>query len=510
LSAHECAEGSRQSPPDFPQLSPFQAAVADGSFAADALESLPSGFVVVSDDGVLLYANQTFGTMAGHESKSLVGRRFDELLSRGSAIFYETHFAPSLLLRGALEEISLELLRADGAKIPVFVNATVRPPKENGATQFQMSIFSAKQRRLYEGELLKARREFEEIAEIVRRSADGIVRLSAEGRIESWNNGARQIFGYSVEQSRGHSLHSLFPPEEARELDDALGELRQGLEVYRETVALHQGGRLIDVSLSLTPHIEPPRTLLGFSAIIRDTTARKKTEKALLQSEKLASVGRLASSIAHEINNPLESVTNLLYILALRVQDPETHQFIVTAQEELARVSQIATHTLQFHKQSSNRTKVNLKILVESVLALYRVRLENSSVHAISECKSSASLFCYEGELRQVMVNLIANAYDAMRSGGRLLVRAHGSRNWRTGSYGIRVLVADSGVGMEPQVRQHIFEPFYSTKGIGGTGLGLWITKDLVAKNNGSISLRSTARIGKSGTVFNLFFEAPE
>src|ERR1700743_2798525 len=130
----------------------------------------------------------------------------------------------------------------------------------------------------------------------------------------------------------------------------------------------------------LTPHMEAPGTFLASSAVLRDISNQKRAEKALLQNEKLASVGRLASSIAHEMNNPLEAVTNLLYILATRVEDEETKQFVVTAQEELARVCEIAIHTLRFHKQSTNRAEVDLQVLAESVFALYRARLENSQV----------------------------------------------------------------------------------------------------------------------------------
>lgn len=448
--------------------------------------------------------------MVGRDSTLLAGMTFDELLSRGSAIFYEMHFAPSLLLRGSLDEIAFDLLRPDGTQVPVFVNAAVRPGLNGDSSQLHLTVSNAKQRRLYEAELLRARREFEEVAEIVRRSADGIIRFSAEGIVESWNQGAKQIFGYSFEECKGRSLESLFPADELDHIDEAIRNLRRGVEVYRETLALGRSGRLIDVSISLTPHMEAPGTLVGFSAIIRDTTTRKKAEKALLQSEKLASVGRLASSIAHEINNPLESVTNLLYILASRVEDPETRQFVVTAQEELARVSHIATHTLRFHKQSSNQTEVDLQLLAESVIALYRARLRGSSVTTMAECTGDARLVCYEGELRQIMVNLVANAYDATRAGGKLWIRAHPSRNWRSGLKGIRILVADNGTGMDVDTKARLFEPFFSTKGIGGTGLGLWIAKDLVAKNGGYISVRSTSTPGISGTVVNLFFKYPD
>jgi signal transduction histidine kinase len=273
-----------------------------------------------------------------------------------------------------------------------------------------------------------------------------------------------------------------------------------------ETVGCRQGDALVDVSISMTPHLEAPGIFVGYSAIIRDVTARKLSEKALLQTEKLASVGRLASSIAHEINNPLEAVTNLLYILGKRDTDGETKALIHTAQEELARVSQIATHTLRFHKQSSGRTAVDLRGLFDSVIGLYRARLQNSGITAINDCRGSSLLVCYEGELRQVLINLVANAFDAMRSGGTLTLRCRETALPSSASRGIRITIADTGSGMDAAVTKRLFEPFFSTKGIGGTGLGLWITRDLVVKNHGSIGVRSTTRTGRAGTVISMLF----
>nr|WP_257025837.1 PAS domain S-box protein [Edaphobacter lichenicola] len=503
MSTHERSERSGQSSAELSARETLPIIGLDSSFAANALESLPSGFVVIAENGTFLHANEKFLAMVGRDRGELTGLNLDDLLTRGSVIFYETQFLPSLRLRGSLDEIVLTIRRPDGSQVPAFVNAAVHTDESSKLTRFHLSVFGAGQRRLYESELLRARREFEEVAEIVRRSADGIIRLSTRGQVESWNNGAEQIFGYTAVEGKGRTLQSLFIPDA---MGDTEERLRRGEEVHRETLALHRSGRSIDVSVSLTPHMEAPGTLVGFSAIIRDTTDRKRAEKALLQSEKLASAGRLASSIAHEINNPLESVTNLLYILSSRVADPETLQYVMTAQEELARVSHIATHTLRFHKQSSNRTEVDLQALADSVLSLYRGRLQNSGIVATTDCQTSPPLLCFEGELRQVLVNLVANAYDAMRHGGKLVIRAHRSRNRKIGSEGVRLLVADNGTGMDSDVQGQLFEPFFSTKGIGGTGLGLWITKDLIAKSGGTIAVRSTTRPGRSGTVISLFF----
>ncbi|MBS1814773.1 MAG: PAS domain S-box protein [Acidobacteria bacterium] len=456
-------------------------------------------------DGGLLYANAAFARLCGGDEHSLYQSRFQQLLTPGCAIFYETQFAPSLLLRGTLEEISFDLVRPDGQRVPIFVNATICPGDGPTAQYILLGAFGAKQRRLYEAELLRARRESEQVAEVVRRSSDAIIRLSADAVIESWNNGAQQIFGLSPAEASGKNLRTLFAEESHAHLDASIAELKRGIETISEITAIQKSGHLIDVSISMTPHLEAPGILVGFSAIIRDVTTRKRAERALLQSEKLASVGRLASSIAHEINNPLESVTNLLYILQMQVLDSDTKSLVTMAQEELARVSQIATHTLRFHKQSSGRTAVHLQTLFDSVLGLYRARLINSKIETTNDCMGYPELLCYEGELRQILLNLVANAFDAMRTGGKLVLRSRPAR-LPSGESAIRITVADTGSGMDASTLENLFEPFFSTKGIGGTGLGLWITKDLVAKNGGSIRVRSTTRPGRSGTAITMLF----
>jgi PAS domain S-box-containing protein len=464
---------------------------------------VPCGYLDLASDGQILFANQPLAHLLGIPPGSLIGKNFVNLLSRGSAIFFETQFAPSLLLRRSLNEIAFDLRCSDERLEPVLANALVQR-NEDSSEVIRMALFATRQRRLYEAELLRARRESEQVAEIVRKSSDAIIRCTAEGIIEHWNHGARQIFGHAIEQRLGQAFTVLFASESYANIESALFNLQAGREVELETIGLNSKGESLDVSVSLTPHMEAPGTLVAFSAIIRDITARKRGEKALIQNEKLASVGRLASSIAHEINNPLEAVTNLLYILSSRVTDSETRQFVMTAQEELARVSQITTHTLRFHKQSSGRTEVNLRSMIESVVALYRARLDGSGIDSLIDCPEDFTLSCYEGEVRQILVNLVSNAFDAMRLGGTLNVRVR--RNVAQSGSTVRILVADTGCGISSEGMSRLFEPFFSTKGIGGTGLGLWITKDLVAKNGGTIRIRSSDRLTNSGTVVSLRF----
>jgi PAS domain S-box-containing protein len=501
LPAHERAEGSRAGDDAVPALNVSPAAEF-GCLSAHA----PAGFVVTNPAGRICFANQEFCGLIHADPSDIVGNTFQQLLPPGGKLYYENQLVPMLLLRGSAREISLELVAADGQRTPVFINAVVHRRPEDDAQLVLLSVFEAHQRRLYERELLRARKEFEQMAEVVQRSSDAILRLTPDGTIQTWNTGAEQIFGFLQRDVVGRPMTDLFDSAAAANLHNGFLHLGQGLDVSLEGIGIRKDGKKVELSVNLTPHLDAPGVLVAFSAVIRDITSRKQAERALVQNEKLASVGRLASSIAHEINNPLEAVTNLLYILEFRVEDEENRALVATAQAELARVSHIATHTLRFHKQSSARTVVHLGTLADSVLSLYRARLENSSIEVINDSSGASPLLCFEGELRQVLMNLVSNAFDAMRAGGRLCIRTRDVTLWRSGAAGVRVTIADSGAGMDPETLQRIFEPFFSTKGIGGTGLGLWITKDLVEKNRGTIRFRSSKKMGRSGTVVTLLF----
>lgn len=478
-----------------------------GAQFANLIAHAPVGFVVADPGGRILFANEEFGRLIARDRSNAVGHDFQELLAPGAKIFYENQLVPMLRLRGSIREIALELVQSDGRSTPVFINAVLHGGEEDGAEFVLISVFEAQQRRAYEKELLRARREFEQLAELVRRSSDAILRLSPQGIIESWNTGAEQIFGYYEGDTIGRPIADLLDSAGATHLRAAVVQLGQGIDVRLEAVAFRKDGRRVNLSISLTPHLDAPGILRAFSAVIRDITSQKQAERALLQNEKLASVGRLASSIAHEINNPLEAVTNLLYLLASRVEGEENKALAATAQAELARASHIATHALRFHKQSSARALVDLAGIADSVLSLYHARLENSRISVHMDSSAASPLFCFEGELRQIFMNLVSNAVDAMmRRGGRLSIRIRDVALWVSGEAGIRVTIADTGSGMDPETLRHVFEPFFSTKGIGGTGLGLWITKGLIEKNGGTVRVRSSHKPGRNGTVVTVLF----
>jgi signal transduction histidine kinase len=259
------------------------------------------------------------------------------------------------------------------------------------------------------------------------------------------------------------------------------------------------------------PRRDADGTISGVIVLGVDVTESKRTEQVLLQTEKLAVVGRLASSIAHEINNPLEAVTNLLYLAGHFAKSQETQKYLTMAEIELRRVSVIANRTLRFYRQSEHLRPVTPNELIEATLALYQGRLTNSQVHVHQRHRASRTLLCNEGEILQVLSNLIGNAIDAMHGhGGRLLLRSRVGKDWRTGRPGIVLTVADTGGGMSAETRSQIFEPFFTTKEISGTGLGLWISEEIVKRHRGSLRVRSSMSAQRSGTVFALFVPSDE
>lgn len=243
----------------------------------------------------------------------------------------------------------------------------------------------------------------------------------------------------------------------------------------------------------------------GMAAFFRDVTMRLKTDAQLRQTEKLAATGRMAASIAHEINNPLESVTNLLYLLAADgTMGDESKGYVLQAERELQRVAEITTHMLRFHRQSTKPSDVDMVEVLNSVLVLFHGRQMQAGVTVERRFRGTAVLRGFGGELRQVFANLVGNAIDASRQGGRLLIRAVETIG-PDGRAGVRVTIADTGSGMDPETKQRLFEAFFTTKGATGTGLGLWVSAELIQKHGGTVRVRSSVDERHRGTVFSVF-----
>ncbi len=325
-----------------------------------------------------------------------------------------------------------------------------------------------------------------------------------------------ETLGLPREKILGRPITELAPLKGLREIFEQVAQGHPVRNLMLEGELPTRPGEHRYWNVSYSPIYNADGTVEAIAAVILEMTAQKKAEAALIQSEKLAAVGRLASSISHEINNPLEAITNLLYLIELAKDLPDgVRNYVQIAQSELSRVCQIATQTLRFHRQAVRATHVTAAELVDAVLNLYHGRLANSNIKVEASYATNATVLCFENDIRQVLNNLIANAIDAMRQGGgRLLVRAHDatdySLDYPLGRRGMRITIADTGHGMTPTVRQRLFEPFYTTKDLNGTGLGLWISAGIVNRHHGRLTFRSSQDPCHHGSIFSLFLPSVE
>jgi PAS domain S-box-containing protein len=240
--------------------------------------------------------------------------------------------------------------------------------------------------------------------------------------------------------------------------------------------------------------------------VLADVTSRKRSEEAMLRAEKLAVAGRLAASVAHEINNPLEAVANLLYLISHADTVEAARTEARQALDELMRVSLITQQTLKFHRQTGAPKLTRLSEVVHTVLALFRGRLRASQIEVEVRAEREVDIACMPGEIQQIFANLISNAIDAMSESGRLLIRLQPSCDWRDRqTQGMRATFCDSGAGMNAETMQRVFEPFFTTKVETGTGLGMWVVAQLVDRHHGQVCIRSSQRVAGNSTVISVF-----
>ncbi len=349
------------------------------------------------------------------------------------------------------------------------------------------------------------------LAAIVESSDDAIVSKDLNGIVTSWNGGAERMFGYKAEEIIGKPITLVIPPELQDDEPVILAKMMRGEKLdHFETVRLTKEGRRIDVSLTVSPLKDEEGRVIGAAKIVRDISEKKKIEQTLRLNERLASVGRLAATIAHEINNPLEAVTNLLFLAKRDIaQGGKARRHLEMADLELTRVAHITRQTLGFYRDNTFPTSVDICEIFDDLLFLYGRRLNARGIEVVKQYEGKIEISALAGEIRQVFSNLIANAIDAMPDGGSLIVRAANSHEWNNSNLsGVRVIVADTGAGIEPEHRKSLFQPFFTTKKEVGTGLGLWITRGIVEKHGGSIRVRSRTEAGRSGTAFSLFLPA--
>ncbi len=346
-------------------------------------------------------------------------------------------------------------------------------------------------------------------------AGEGIWGVDLNGSCTFVNRAALRMLGFRLDELVGRNMHEmvhhhypdgrLYPNEECV----VYGVFRRNRPFANVTDhVFRKDGTMFWADMSAQPIIVE-NEMRGAVVTFRDITQSRLAEDALRRSEKLAAVGQLASSIAHEINNPLEAVINLLYLVRTAEALEDVKTYALMAESELARMADITLQTLRFHRQQSAAAPADLAAMIAAVLRLYTARFTARRIVLACRLRPTAGAMVFEGDLRQVLNNLIRNAYDVMPSGGRLYVRLCAAHSPRTGEAGVRITVADTGTGFLPRMRQHLFEPFHTSKEVTGTGLGLWISKGIVDKHRGEMRMRSRMQEdgpeGGHGTVFSLW-----
>ena len=356
-----------------------------------------------------------------------------------------------------------------------------------------------------EAEQRAASKQAGELAAIVQSSDDAIISKDLNGIITSWNDAAARLFGYTREEIVGQSILRLIPEELQAEEPVILTKIRAGERIdHFETVRLKKHGERFDASLTISPIRDNTGAIIGASKILRDISQRKKVEASLVQAEKFAATGRMAATVAHEINNPLEAVMNLIYLARKNIElDSKADRYLSTAEGELERVSTIARQTLGYYRDIGAPVAVYVHDLLQNVLAVYRPKAFAANVVIDARFEHTEAIHLSKGEMLQVLSNIVANSLDAMPRGGTLhLSTTTASRH---GQPGIQICIRDTGGGIPAEHLTRIFEPFFTTKGEVGTGIGLWVAKQLVEKRGGYISISNSADIGQTGTSAEIF-----
>ena len=342
-----------------------------------------------------------------------------------------------------------------------------------------------------------------ELAAIVESSDEVIVSKNLDGVVTSWNAAASRLFGYTAEEMIGQSILKLIPEELHPEETMFIEKLKSGQRIEQfETRRITKSGQTLDVSLTLSPVRDAQGKVIGASKILRDISITKRLEQSFVQAEKLAATGRMAATIAHEINNPLEAIMNLLYLMRPTIPGDEGRGYLAAAESELQRVSHIAKQTLGYYREDALATPVSLNDIMQEAVTVYEPRCKASRIKILQSLRSARKVLLRHGEILQVISNLLANSIYALSAGGTIQVEVSDAE---TEPQGVVFSVRDNGEGIGPEALPRVFDAFFTTRATIGTGIGLFVAKQLVEGHGGRISIESSKDERKHGTNVHVF-----
>ncbi len=465
--------------------------------------SLLEAIVQSSDDaiiakdlnGIIMSWNPAAARIFGYAAEEMVGQSILKLIPPN------LHHEEREILRRlrAGEQIAhYETVRDRKDGVQVIVSLTISPVRDSsgkvvGISKIARDITGQKQ--------LDLARFW--LAAIVESADDAILSKDLNGTVTSWNGAAERIFGYTEAEMIGQSILKIIPPELHPEEQIILAKLRAGEKIdHYETTRVAKDGRRVSASITISPLRDSSGRVVGASKILRDITDQKHLEATLASAEKLAAGGRMAATIAHEINNPLEAVLNLIYLARSNSREPATRTYLEAAETELSRLADIAKQTLGFYREQTSAVNVSLSSLVGEALRLYEPKLRAAGIQAVTRFASTRQIKVKKGEIMQVISNIITNAAHAMPSGGTLAASVENTS--LDGKDALLLSVEDSGVGIPEEHLQRVFDPFYTTRNTTGTGIGLWVVKQFVEGHDGRIELHSSTDPRAHGTRVNI------
>lgn len=344
----------------------------------------------------------------------------------------------------------------------------------------------------------------------LRSIGDAVIATDAEGKVTLMNVVACQLTEWTEEEARGHDLHEIFKivNQESRQVvENPVAKVRRLNKVVglaNHTVLISKGGKEYNIDDSGAPIRNSEGEMVGVVLVFRDITRTYQMERTLRNTEKLALAGRLSATIAHEIHNPLDTVGNVLYLIQSDPQG-EIRQHVELAMQELQRVSQVTKSMLSLYRESKTPVPVLVKDVLESVLALFETKIASKEASIAKSLQSGLVLEGFPAELRQVFSNFIGNALDAIAQRGAVSVMASKTPTRGDTPAGVTVVVADNGTGISPDNLSKLFLPFFTTKGEQGTGIGLWVSKGIIDKHGGTVTVDSSTEPDYHGTTFTVW-----
>ncbi|MBW4026794.1 MAG: PAS domain S-box protein [Acidobacteria bacterium] len=340
---------------------------------------------------------------------------------------------------------------------------------------------------------------------------DAVIACDSEGNVDFLNAVAQKLTGWTATEAKGKPLTTVFHivNEETRAVCenpvDKVRRLNTVVGLANHTVLISKDGREYVIDDSASPIRGDDDRMLGVVLVFRDVTELRRTEAALLANEKLAIAGRLAASIAHEIHNPLDSIANLLYLIKDEKSSAKSAEYLGFAQQELDRVMQISRTMLSLYREPSSPAELDLRELLESVLLLLDRRLAEQHIVLVRDFPERVIIQGFPGELRQVLTNVIVNAAEASGAHGRISIRLESVPPEEFRGAGAVIEVRDSGAGIEEGAAASLFQPFFTTKGERGTGLGLWVSLGIVQKHGGTMRIMNSTTPDYPGALVRIF-----